>query len=375
MAYDERTIRSRHRGVAQHRLDGRQQRILPDGCLDLIVLGDLLLVAGPDTGARVHSHVEPEPVTGVRLHAGRGPVLLGVPADELRDRTAAPRGPLGLRAGASARGRVVDRPASGLAEWACSSGTGDPFAELVRSLLDSGQGVGEVAAAVGYSPRQLHRRSCRVRLRSTAPRQGVPAGACRGRCRRRSPRGPRSPKRTGFVDQAPPRARASVPWPGVTPTELLRRTCPIRPQARSLSRQASVERMKAQTCSHRDRRRRHGRRPRVLSPLSGWTSAPERRLRTARRRGPGGGLALAFDTRETIQSFNSALDAAAGGHGMALAFALRVTGRGGRRLRRAPPPPGAGARWSPGTRSGACATPSWTTRTATRVDLFAPLGS
>ena len=36
--------------------------------------------------------------------------------------------------------------------------TADPFGELVQSLLDRGSTVDAVADAVGYSPRQLHRR-------------------------------------------------------------------------------------------------------------------------------------------------------------------------------------------------------------------------
>ena len=36
--------------------------------------------------------------------------------------------------------------------------TVDPFGERVRSLLDGGSSVGEVADVLGYSTRQLHRR-------------------------------------------------------------------------------------------------------------------------------------------------------------------------------------------------------------------------
>ena len=78
MAYVERTVAP---GIEVWRSTGPvgQQRILPDGCMDLILAEENLLVAGPDTAARVHHDADPGPVTGVRLHAGRG--------------QAAPRGP------------------------------------------------------------------------------------------------------------------------------------------------------------------------------------------------------------------------------------------------------------------------------------------
>jgi len=157
MGYDERTIAP---GIELWRNTGSAgpQRILPDGCLDLILVGERLLVAGPDTAARVHPAGPPATVTGVRLHAGRGPMLLGVPADELRDRTVPLEDVWGDARARVLAERVADDPGVALAEWATSSEDGNPFGELVRSLLDRGRTVGEVADAVGYSPRQLHRR-------------------------------------------------------------------------------------------------------------------------------------------------------------------------------------------------------------------------
>lgn len=135
-----------------------QQRILPDGCMDLVLAGGRLLVAGPDTAARVHRAVEPQTVTGVRLHAGRAPALLGVPADELRDRTVLLEDVWGDRRARLLTEQVAERPGDALATWACAAGTVDPLGERVRALLDRGWSVADVADAVGYSPRQLHRR-------------------------------------------------------------------------------------------------------------------------------------------------------------------------------------------------------------------------
>jgi AraC-like DNA-binding protein len=157
MAYAERIVAP---GIEVWRNTGSagQQRILPDGCIDLILVGDRLLVAGPDTAARVHHGAQPQPVIGVRLHAGRGPVLLGVPADELRDRTVLLEDVWGAARARHLTERVGEQPAAALAEWAASSAAVDPFGELVRGLLDRGRSVGEVADTVGYSPRQLNRR-------------------------------------------------------------------------------------------------------------------------------------------------------------------------------------------------------------------------
>ena len=62
-------------------------RILPDGCLDLLWDGSRLFVAGPDTMARWHQGDPGASYVALRFSGGAGPALLGVPADELRDRT------------------------------------------------------------------------------------------------------------------------------------------------------------------------------------------------------------------------------------------------------------------------------------------------
>src|SRR4029077_8699981 len=137
------------------------QRILPDGCLDLIFDGERLLVAGPDTTARVHTNDRLVPMHGVRLHAGRGPGLLGVPADELHDRTLPLHEVWGDRRARELTERVAAAPRRALAAWA-RSGVPDRFGASVRTLLDRGLSVADVAGATGYSARQLHRRTLPV---------------------------------------------------------------------------------------------------------------------------------------------------------------------------------------------------------------------
>jgi AraC-like DNA-binding protein len=60
-------------------------RVLPDGCMDLVVIGGRLLVAGPDTGPVAVPRRSGETVIGLRFHPGAGPAVLGPRASELRD--------------------------------------------------------------------------------------------------------------------------------------------------------------------------------------------------------------------------------------------------------------------------------------------------
>ncbi len=217
MAYAEQVVAP---GIEVWRNTGSagQQRILPDGCMDLILAGEQLLVAGPDTAARVHRPA-PGPVTGVRLHAGRAPVLLGVPADELRDRTVLLEDVWGAARARDLTERVGERPAAALAEWASSVGS-DPFGERVRRLLDGGRSVGEVADAMGYSSRQLNRRLLPVfgygpqHLGRVLRLLRAVADADAGH------RWSDVAQRAGFVDQAH-LVREVRALAGVTPTELL----------------------------------------------------------------------------------------------------------------------------------------------------------
>ncbi len=218
MTYVERVVAP---GVEVWRHTGSAggQRILPDGCMDLILTGGRLLVAGPDTSARVHHSATPEPVAGVRLHSGRGPALLGVPADELRDRTVLLEDLWGARRARLLAERIGVRPGPSLAAWACEAGAVDPIAEPVRALLDRGLSVSEVADAMGYSPRQLHRRLLPVfgygpqHLRRVLRLVRAVADADAGH--------PWSDvaQRAGFVDQAH-LVRDVRGLAGVTPTEL-----------------------------------------------------------------------------------------------------------------------------------------------------------
>ena len=124
--------------------------ILPDGCLDVIVRPDgEVVVAGPDAVAR--ESVDGGRHVGVRFSHGLGPLLLGVPADELTGRVV----PL-----VDVVGRRVAGPE--LRSWLAAR-----FAELpddggwARAAFDAtgaGLPVATVADRLGFSARTLRRR-------------------------------------------------------------------------------------------------------------------------------------------------------------------------------------------------------------------------
>jgi AraC-like DNA-binding protein len=63
-------------------------RILPDGCIDIVWIGDeALTVAGPDTAANVIGLPEGTLTVGVRFRPGRAPGFLNARADELTDQS------------------------------------------------------------------------------------------------------------------------------------------------------------------------------------------------------------------------------------------------------------------------------------------------
>lgn len=68
-------------GAASH-----EQRVLPDGCMDLLLLDGRIVVAGPDTTAHLAPSAPGSTITGLRFRPGALPALLGVAADEVRDR-------------------------------------------------------------------------------------------------------------------------------------------------------------------------------------------------------------------------------------------------------------------------------------------------
>jgi Helix-turn-helix domain len=152
---------------------GDARRVLPDACVDVVWIGDRLVVAGPATGpviARVGG-----PSVGVRFRIGAAGSALGLPARELLDATvpiADVWGDGGRRleeyvAAADDRARALaegvaarlPRGRPDPAVRAAAVALADPQARVER--LDAGIGERHLrrrfAAAVGYAPKPLQR--------------------------------------------------------------------------------------------------------------------------------------------------------------------------------------------------------------------------
>lgn len=138
-------------------------RILPDGCLDLMLAGDTLLVAGPDTTAQVAWVPAGVAFTALRFAPAVGPAALGVPANELRDQRVALADLWPAREVArleAALGRAAD-PGAALAALAAQRLQLRPPDKAMRAAAAAarrGTPVGRIAAELGLSARQLHRR-------------------------------------------------------------------------------------------------------------------------------------------------------------------------------------------------------------------------
>jgi AraC-like DNA-binding protein len=140
------------------------QRVLPDGCMDLLWMDGELLVAGPDTTAYVTT-LRPGAInTGLRFPSGTGPAVVGVPACELRDQ----RVPLADLWPAAEVRRLTDRvaaaadPALAIEEIAADrlrrADPPDPAVTGIVAGLRAGVPVARIAWDTGLSERQLHRR-------------------------------------------------------------------------------------------------------------------------------------------------------------------------------------------------------------------------
>jgi uncharacterized protein DUF6597 len=63
----------------------QEQRVLPDGCLDLIWMDGAVHIAGPHSHAFLATLNKGQTVTGLRFRPGTVPGVLGVPAYPLLD--------------------------------------------------------------------------------------------------------------------------------------------------------------------------------------------------------------------------------------------------------------------------------------------------
>jgi AraC-like DNA-binding protein len=161
--YDERLTPVVGAVLWQRKLDSApvDTPIMPDGCLDLLWDGTRLFVAGPDTAVRWHRNPAGTTYVAVRFSGGLGPTLLGVPADELRDRTVDLDQ---LWPGCQVRvltEQVEADPAAVLETWvieraACCDQ--DPLGPRVLGMAKAGTPIAVMAERLCISARQLHRR-------------------------------------------------------------------------------------------------------------------------------------------------------------------------------------------------------------------------
>lgn len=143
-------------------VDGTQ-RVVPDGCVDLVWLGEgPPLVVGPDTGPVLW---EPTgvPTCGVRLRQGAAGDVLGLPASAVRD-LQVPLTEVWPEAGVlSEQVATAGDTAESLRLLAGAvlhrRATPDPLATAAaRRLADREIRVADLAVELGVGERQLHRR-------------------------------------------------------------------------------------------------------------------------------------------------------------------------------------------------------------------------
>ncbi|CAM3465133.1 helix-turn-helix domain-containing protein [Kibdelosporangium persicum] len=131
------------------------QRVIPDGCMDIIFNGENLVVAGPDTEAFLTEATGTG--VGVRFQPGVAPGFLGIPAHAIKNT----RVPLAELWPTDRVHRLLGelhrgKPGRSLLR-AVQSAEPDRFANRVRQLVASGD-VRGMADELGITERHLHRK-------------------------------------------------------------------------------------------------------------------------------------------------------------------------------------------------------------------------
>jgi AraC-like DNA-binding protein len=211
------------------------ERVIPDGCIDLVFSDGKLVISGPDT-ASVELEVMPNrSFVGVRFRAGVAPTALGVPATALLDRRVPARDVLGARAaeleealaeaaGARQAAALLERAAG---TWLREAPDGAADALVRRAVLELEAArrdwtVTTLAAKLGLSERQLRRRFVgavgygpKLMERVLRLRRFIRAAS-----RLRSPGLATLALEAGYADQ-PHLSRECRELTGITPTQLL----------------------------------------------------------------------------------------------------------------------------------------------------------
>ncbi|MET7466866.1 helix-turn-helix transcriptional regulator [Nonomuraea sp. NPDC005501] len=143
------------------------QLVVPDGCVDLIWGPGGLFVAGPDTGPMPAPMRPGDRYAGIRFRPGATGEVFGVPVHWLRDERVTLAS---LDAPAWRPVLSPDSPQNALADRLRlmraavtarirETAPADPAAPALVAALRSGSSVREAARELGFSERQLHRRS------------------------------------------------------------------------------------------------------------------------------------------------------------------------------------------------------------------------
>ncbi len=144
--------------------EDRTQRVVPDGCVDVIWFADRgLVIVGADTGPRSVDLAARIRLSGIRLRPGAAGAVLGLPALELRDHDVPVSLVWGEQGAALAEAVACAEPERRLTLLAAAvAGRGAEPDGLVlaaaRRLAGPRARVAAVAAELGVSERQLHRR-------------------------------------------------------------------------------------------------------------------------------------------------------------------------------------------------------------------------
>jgi AraC-like DNA-binding protein len=144
--------------------EDRVQRVVPDGCVDLIWFADReLVIAGADTGPRNVPLTARARSSGIRFRPGAAGAVLGLPASELRDREVRAELVWGARGARLEEAVASAGPARRLELLADAVAERDAAPDRLviaatRRLALPGATVAGVAATLGISERQLHRR-------------------------------------------------------------------------------------------------------------------------------------------------------------------------------------------------------------------------
>jgi AraC-like DNA-binding protein len=148
--------------------DQYTDRVLPDGCIDIVWTGHGVVVAGPDTRCVPLEWRPGAGFAGLRFRPGFAPALLGVAASALVDTRAELREVIGARAAglddrlqrAPSLRAAADVLAAAVRAWLPAAAPADRVVQAAVAHLRDGEpaSVAALAAKLGISERQLHRR-------------------------------------------------------------------------------------------------------------------------------------------------------------------------------------------------------------------------